>query len=79
MAATTPATPATPDTGNGDNGDNGDNGSSGDNTQSCTITPGMAVRKAELTIDGSGASWTEVELINPSSSTTPTSTSTSGS
>jgi hypothetical protein len=36
----------------------------------CTPTPGMAVRSAELTINGTGAFWNEVELINTSSSTT---------
>jgi len=56
--------------GGGDNGDNGDQGDDNDNNQSCTITPGMAVTKAELTINGAGAFWDEVELV--SSSTTST-------
>ncbi len=34
----------------------------------CAITPGMAVTKAELTINSAGAFWNEVELV--SSSTT---------
>ena len=62
------------DGGGGDNGDRGDdNGNRGDdndNDEMCTPTPGMAVRNAELTINGTGAFWNEVELINTSSSTT---------
>jgi hypothetical protein len=62
--------------GGGDNGDNGDdNGNRGDdNDNMCTITPGMAVQKAELTINGAGAFWDEVELVS-STSTAPTSQS----
>jgi len=59
--------------GGGDNGDQGDQGDQGDdngNDQMCTPTPGMAVRKAELTINGNGAFWNEVELLNSSTSTT---------
>lgn len=52
----------------GDNGGSGDDGVSGDN-QSCTVTLGMAVKKAELSIDGAGAFWNEVELISSSTST----------
>ncbi len=70
---------------NGDNGDNGDdnanngddNGDNGDdnaNNGMCTITPGMAVRNAELTLNGAGAFWNEVELVS-SSTTTSTSQS----
>jgi hypothetical protein len=51
-------------------GDNGDRGDDNDNDEMCTPTPGMAVRSAELTINGTGAFWNEVELINTSSSTT---------
>jgi hypothetical protein len=55
----------------GDQGDdNDDQGDQAEDNDTCTLTPGMAVRKAELKIDGSGASWEEVELI--SSSTTST-------
>ncbi|HEY2318677.1 MAG TPA: hypothetical protein VGH67_10280 [Solirubrobacteraceae bacterium] len=64
--------------GGGDNGDQGDdNNQGGDNSndQTCTPTPGMAVRKAELTIDGNGAFWSEVELVNSSTSTTTSSQS----
>lgn len=64
-----------------DSGDQGDdNGDQGDdnNNAMCTITPGMAVQKAELTINGDGAFWNEVELVSSStSSTSPTSTSSS--
>lgn len=63
--------------GGGDNGDNGDrgddNGNRGDdndNDQMCAITPGMAVRNAELRITGAGAFWDEVELISSSTSAT---------
>ena len=65
--------------GGGDNGGQGDQGDqSGDNgnAQTCTIAPGMAVTKAELTIDGSSAVWNEVELVS-SSTTAPTSTTSS--
>jgi Ni/Co efflux regulator RcnB len=64
--------------GGGDNGDRGDdngnrgddNGNRGDdNDNMCTTTPGMAVRNAELRINGAGASWDEVELIPSTSST----------
>jgi hypothetical protein len=58
----------------GDQGDQGDaNDNQGDddnNNNMCAIAPGMAVTKAELTINGSGAVWDEVELV--SSSTTST-------
>jgi hypothetical protein len=68
--------------GGGDNGDNGDlgddngdlgddNGNLGDDNDDndmCTITPGMAVTKAELTINGAGAFWDEVELVSSSTS-----------
>ena len=61
------------DGGGGDNGDRGDEdgnrGDDNDNDEVCTPTPGMAVRSAELTINGTGAFWNEVELINTSSST----------
>jgi hypothetical protein len=58
--------------GGGDNGGwgGGDQGGDNANSQTCTPTPGMAVAKAELTMDGSGAFWNEVELLN--SSTSPT-------
>jgi hypothetical protein len=49
-------------------GDNCDQGDDNENDQTCTITPGMAVTKAELTINGAGSVWDEVELV--SSSTT---------
>jgi hypothetical protein len=53
-----------------DNGDRGDNDNRGDdNDDMCTITPGMAVTKAELTINGAGAFWNEVELVSSSTST----------
>jgi hypothetical protein len=66
---------------NGDNGDRGDNngdrgddngnrGDDNDNNNMCTITPGMAVRSAELRINGAGAFWDEVELISTSTSAT---------
>ena len=58
--------------GGGDNGGQGDQGDQGDdngNNQACTITPGMGVTKAELTINGSGASWDEVELVSSTTST----------
>ncbi len=56
----------------GDNGDDiGDRGGN-DNNGMCTITPGMSVRNAELRITGAGAFWDEVELINSSTSTSPT-------
>lgn len=54
-------------------GDNGDQGGPG-NDQMCTPAAGMAVRKAELTINGNGAFWSEVELVSTSTGTTPTST-----
>jgi hypothetical protein len=62
----------------GDNGDNGDNGDQGDqgNSQTCTPTPGEAVRSAELTITGNGAVWTAVELVSSSTSTTTPTTPT---
>lgn len=57
--------------GGGDNGDQGDQGDDNGNDQSsCTIAPGMGVTKAELTLNGAGAFWDEVELV--SSSTTST-------
>jgi hypothetical protein len=57
--------------GGGDNGDQGDDqGDDNGNDQMCTPTPGMAVRKAELTISGNGAFWNEVELVNSTTSTT---------
>jgi hypothetical protein len=56
--------------GGGDNGDNGDRGDDNGNDNMCTITPGMSVRNAELSITGTGAFWDEVELINSSTSTT---------
>lgn len=65
--------------GGGDNSGSGDQSGDNANTQSCTIAPGMDVTKAELTIDGTGAVWNEVELVSSSTGTTPTSTSTSGS
>lgn len=49
--------------GGGDQGDQGDD-------QMCTPATGMAVRKAELTINGNGAFWDEIELVPSSSSTT---------
>jgi hypothetical protein len=52
---------------NGDRGDDGDQGDRGednnDNNMCTTITPGMVVREANLTISGSGAAWNKVELI----------------
>ncbi len=63
------------DNGNDQGDDNGnDQGDDNGNDQMCTITPGMAVKKAELTISGAGAVWDEVELLS-STSTSPTSTS----
>jgi hypothetical protein len=64
------------DGGGGDPGDQGDQGDD-DNNQMCTLTAGMAVSKAELTIDGNGAVWDEVELVSTgtSSPTTPSGTS----
>ena len=59
--------------GGGDDGNNDNQGDDNDNDNMCTITPGMAVGKAELTISGAGAFWDEVELV---SSSTSTSTST---
>jgi hypothetical protein len=56
-------------------GDNGNQADDNTNDQTCTPTPGMAVRKAELTIDGNGAFWSEVELIDSSTSTTTSSQS----
>jgi hypothetical protein len=56
--------------GGGDNGDQGDQGDNNATDQMCTPTPGMAVRKAELTINGNGAFWNEVELVNSSTTTT---------
>jgi hypothetical protein len=48
----------------GDNGGNGGNGDVGDNNNMCTtITPGMVVREANLTLTGSGAAWDRVDLI----------------
>jgi hypothetical protein len=59
----------TGDTGD-DNGDRGDDNDNDDNgTAMCAVAPGMAVAQAELTINGSGAVWNEVELV--STSTTP--------
>ncbi len=61
--------------GGDDNGAGDDNGNRGDdngNDAMCTITPGMAVRKADLRIDGDGAVWDEVELISTSTSTSTT-------
>ena len=54
-------------------GDDDNQGADDNNDNTCTITPGMAVRKAELRIDGNGAVWDEVELISSSttSSTSP--------
>lgn len=54
--------------GSGDGG--GDQGDDNGNDQMCTPTVGMSVAKAELTINGNGAFWNEVELINPTSTTT---------
>ncbi|MFZ1994597.1 MAG: hypothetical protein WAU75_10855 [Solirubrobacteraceae bacterium] len=51
-------------------GDNGDQGEDNADNQMCTITPGMAVANAELTINGAGAFWNEVELVS-SSTTSP--------
>ena len=53
-----------------DAGDQGDQSGDDDDAGTCAITPGMAVRKAELRIDGSGASWDEVELISAGPTTT---------
>ena len=58
--------------GGGDDGGNDNQGNDNDNDQMCTITPGMAVRKAELTISGNGAFWDEVELVSSSSSSSST-------
>ena len=55
--------------GGGDNGDQGDQGDDNGNGQMCTPTAGMAVGKAELTINGNGAFWNEVELVNTTSTT----------
>lgn len=56
---------------NGDQGDdNGDQGNANNNDATCTITPGMAVSKAELRITSDGAVWDEVELISSTSSPT---------
>ena len=52
-----------------DLGDNNDQGDDNDANDMCTITPGMAVTKAELTINGAGAFWDEVELVSSSTST----------
>jgi hypothetical protein len=54
------------DNGGDDNG-GGDDLGEDNNNATCTITPGMAVRKAELQINGDGAFWDEVELIDSSS------------
>jgi hypothetical protein len=51
-------------------GDNGDQGDDNENDQTCTITPGTGVTKAELTINGAGAFWDEVELVSSTTSTT---------
>jgi hypothetical protein len=56
--------------GNGDQGDQGDQGDDNGNDQMCTPTQGMAVGKAELTINGNGAFWNEVELVNSTTSAT---------
>jgi hypothetical protein len=60
--------------GGGDDGDRGDdNGNRGDdndNDNMCAIAPGMTVRNAELTINGAGAFWNEVELVSSSSTST---------
>lgn len=61
------------DNGAGDD-DNGNQGDDNNNDAMCTITPGMAVRKAELRIDGDGAVWDEVELISSSTSTSTSTT-----
>src|ERR1700727_101108 len=56
---------------NGDNdNEHGDRGDDNGNDNMCTITPGEAVRNAELRIDGAGAVWDEVELIPSTSSST---------
>ena len=55
--------------GGGDDRDNADRGDN-DNNQTCIPTPGMAVRNAELTVNGNGAFWNEVELVNSTTSTT---------
>lgn len=53
---------------NGDRGDdNGNRGDDNDNDNMCAITPGMAVRNAELRINGAGSFWDEVELISTNS------------
>ncbi len=49
---------------------NGDNDVEHGEDNMCTITPGMAVRNAELRITGAGAFWDEVELIGSSTSAT---------
>ncbi|MGZ4193726.1 MAG: hypothetical protein ACXVRW_14835 [Solirubrobacteraceae bacterium] len=59
--------------GGGDNGDQGDQGNNNADNQTCTPTPGVAVRKAELTIDGNGAVWSEVELVSATTTSSPTS------
>lgn len=64
----------------GSQGDQGDDNNQGDanvNDQMCTITPGMGVTKAELTINGTGALWNEVELVGSSTTTTTSTSSTS--
>ncbi|MFL5863953.1 MAG: hypothetical protein ACJ780_24810 [Solirubrobacteraceae bacterium] len=53
--------------GGGENGD--DRGDDNSNDQTCTIMPGMAVRQAELTINGTGAIWNEIELVSSTTST----------
>jgi hypothetical protein len=57
--------------GGGDDGDRRDRGDDGGDAGMCTITPGMGVTQAELTINRAGASWNEVDLV--SSTTTSTS------
>jgi hypothetical protein len=57
--------------GGGDQGDD-DQGEDNGNDQMCTPAVGMSVQQAELTINGNGAFWNEVDLI----STTPSTTST---
>ena len=52
----------------GDGG--GDRGDDDANDEMCTPAAGLTVRNAELTINGNGAFWDEVELVNGSSSTT---------
>ena len=68
--ATSPATTAPAAATHGAGDDNGNRGDDNGNDNMCTITPGMAVRNAELRINGDGAFWDEVELISTSTSTT---------